>query len=259
VTEIIWNEEEFPGTSHAIVPHLSVLTEPEEPCCAEKMMRRMLLMWWELSLIHLYLLYHLHPLRVPLLQRENRKQALHLSDRLLSHLQDIGMLSLTSSHLLQRLEHLLLPPFPLLSHQPLSLHRLSYVAIVPLFESPALSLSLSLVSLVVLLAATRAMLPLQTSGMQWTTCMVISSLRRSNPTRRLALAALSPRHLSRCHLLALRTTENQHQLFPVKRRRRMTMSPAMLVPQQDLTRMKKRTMTLMSSNSFSLVNTRLHV
>jgi hypothetical protein len=45
----------------------------------------------------------------------------------------------------------------------------------------------------------------------------------------------------------------------VKRRRRMTMSPAMLVPQQDLRRMKNRTMTLMSLNSFSLVNARLHV
>jgi hypothetical protein len=29
--DIIWNEEEFPGTSCAVVPHLSVLTEPEEP------------------------------------------------------------------------------------------------------------------------------------------------------------------------------------------------------------------------------------
>jgi hypothetical protein len=29
--DIIWNEEEFPGTSRAVVPHLSVLTEPEEP------------------------------------------------------------------------------------------------------------------------------------------------------------------------------------------------------------------------------------
>jgi hypothetical protein len=223
------------------------------------MMRRILLMWWELSLIQPCLPYHLHPLRVPLLPRESRKQALHLSNCLLSHPQDVGMLSLTSNHLPQRLEHLLSPPFPLLFHLPLSLHHLSYVAVVPLFKSLALSLSLSLVPLVVLLAATRAMLPLQTSGMRRTSCMAISSLRRSNPTRRLALAALSLQHLSRRHLLALRTTENQHQLFPVKRRRRMTMSPAMLIPQQDLTRMKKRTMTLMSSNSFSLVNARLHV
>jgi hypothetical protein len=59
--------------------------------------------------------------------------------------------------------------------------------------------------------------------------------------------------------LPLKTTENRHQLFPVKRRRRMTMSRAMLVPQQDLTRMKKRMTTLMSSNSFSLVNAWLHV
>jgi hypothetical protein len=29
--EIIWNEEEFPDTSRAVVPHLSVLTKPEEP------------------------------------------------------------------------------------------------------------------------------------------------------------------------------------------------------------------------------------
>jgi hypothetical protein len=198
------------------------------------MMRRILLTWWELSLIQPYLLYHLHPLRVPLLPRESRKQALHLSNRLLSHPQDVGMLSLTSSHLLQRLEHLLLPPFPLLFHQLLSLHHLSYVAVVPLFKSLALSLnlSLSLVPLVVLLAATRAMLPLQTSGTRQTTCMAISSLRRSNPTKRLALAALSPQHLSCCHLLALRTTEDRHQLFLAKRRRRMTMSLAMLVPQQ---------------------------
>jgi hypothetical protein len=54
------------------------------------------------------------------------------------------MLSLTSSHLLQRLEHLLSPPFPLLFHPLLSLHHLIYVAVVPLFKSPALSLSLSL-------------------------------------------------------------------------------------------------------------------
>jgi hypothetical protein len=47
------------------------------------MMRRILLMWWELSLTQLHLLYHLHPLRIPLLPRENGKQALHLSNRLL--------------------------------------------------------------------------------------------------------------------------------------------------------------------------------
>jgi hypothetical protein len=127
------------------------------------MMRRILLMWWELSLIQPYLLYHLHPLRVPLLLRESRKQALHLSNRPLSHLQDVGMLSLTSNHLLQRLDHLLSPPFPLLFHPLLRLHHLSYVAVMPLFKSLALSLSLSLVPLVVPLAATRAMLPLQTS------------------------------------------------------------------------------------------------
>jgi hypothetical protein len=28
--DIIWNEEEFPGNSHAVVPHLFVLSEPEE-------------------------------------------------------------------------------------------------------------------------------------------------------------------------------------------------------------------------------------
>jgi hypothetical protein len=124
------------------------------------MMRRILLMWWELSMIQPCLLYHLHPLRVPLLLRESQKQALHLSNRLLSHPQDVGMLSLTSGYLPQRLEHLLSLPFHLLFHQLLSLHHLSYVAVVPLFESPALSLSLSLVPLVVLLAATRATLPL---------------------------------------------------------------------------------------------------
>jgi hypothetical protein len=163
-------------------------------------------MWWELSLIQPYLLYHLHPLRVPLLLRESLKQALHLSNRLLSHLQDVGMLSLTSSHLLQRLEHLLLPLFPLLFHPLLSLHHFSYVAVVPLFDS--LAHSLSLVLLIALPTATRAKHPLQTSGTWQTTCMTISSLRRSNPTRRLALAALSLQHLSRRRLLALRTTEN---------------------------------------------------
>jgi hypothetical protein len=222
------------------------------------MMRRILLMWWELNLTQLHLWYHLHPLRVPLLPRESRKQALHLSNRLLSHLQDVGMLSLTSSHLLQRLAPLLSHPFPSSFHPHLSLHHCpASVVVVPLFACLALRLSLAL--LVVLLAATRAMLPPQTSGMRRTTHMAISSLRRLNPTRRLALAALSLQHLSHRRLLALSTTENQHQLFPVKRRRRMTMSPAMLVPQQDLTRMKKRTMTLMSSNSFSHVNARLHV
>jgi hypothetical protein len=113
-------------------------------------------MWWELSLIQPYLLYHLHPLRVPSLPRESRKQALHLSNRLLSHLQDVGMLSLTSSRLLQRLAPLLSHLFPLLFHPHLSLHhRLASVVIVPLFARLALSLSLAL--LVVLLAATRAM------------------------------------------------------------------------------------------------------
>jgi hypothetical protein len=128
------------------------------------MMRRIHLMWWELSLIQPYLLCDLHPLRVPLLLRESRKQALHLSNCLLSHLQDVGMLSLTSSRLLQRLAPLLSHLFLSLSHPDLSLHhRLTSIVVVPLFTRLALSLSLAL--LVVLLAATRAMLPLQTSGM----------------------------------------------------------------------------------------------
>jgi hypothetical protein len=121
------------------------------------------------------------------------------------------MLSLTSSHLLQRLEDLLLPPFPLSFHQPLSLHHLSYVTVVPLFKS--LALSLSQAHLIAPLKATRTMLPFRTSGMQRTTFMAISRLRRLNPIMRLALAALSLQYLSHCHLLPLRTTENQHQLL----------------------------------------------
>jgi hypothetical protein len=111
------------------------------------MMKRILLMWWELSLTQLHLWYHLHPLRVPLLPRKSRKQALHLSNRLLSHLQDVSMLSLTSSRLPQRLAPLLSHLFPSSFHPHLSLHhRLASVVVVPLFARLALSLSLALLT-----------------------------------------------------------------------------------------------------------------